>query len=109
MTDIIYSNITLKKSATVIDNEVAETEKAINAIGQVVYNEACRLRIENARNAYKALSPYKQTQVKNLYILSEAEETYNRLKNSEADSAVKEKADRFRTKYRLCFQKQLTN
>lgn len=107
MTDIIYSNITLKKSATVIDNEVAETEKAINAIGQVVYNEACRLRIENARNAYKALSPYKQTQVKNLYILSEAEETYNRLKNSEADSAVKEKADRFRTKYKALLSKTI--
>lgn len=107
MTDIIYSNITLKKSATVIDNEVAETEKAINAIGQVVYNEACRLRIENARNAYKALSPYKQTQVKNLYILSEAEETYNRLKNSEADSAVKEKADRFRTKYKVLLSKTI--
>ena len=107
MTDIIYSNITLKKSATVIDNEVAETEKAINAIGQVVYNEACRLRIENARNAYKALSPYKQTQVKNLYILSEAEETYNRLKNSEADSAVKEKADKFRTKYKALLSKTI--
>lgn len=107
MTDIIYSNITLKKSATVIDNEVAETEKAINAIGQVVYNEACRLRIENARNAYKALSPYKQTQVKNLYILSEAEEAYNRLKNSEADSAVKEKADRFRTKYKALLSKTI--
>lgn len=107
MTDIIYSNITLKKSATVIDNEVAETEKAINAIGQVVYNEACRLRIENARNAYKALSPYKQTQVKNLYILSEAEETYNRLKNSEADSAIKEKADRFRTKYKALLSKTI--
>lgn len=107
MTDIIYSNITLKKSTTVIDNEVAETEKAINAIGQVVYNEACRLRIENARNAYKALSPYKQTQVKNLYILSEAEETYNRLKNSEADSAVKEKADRFRTKYKALLSKTI--
>ena len=53
-------------------------EDKINAIGKVEYTDACKKNIDAARMAYDALTNDQQSLVKNLNILINAEQMYNK-------------------------------
>ena len=66
----------------------------INAIGKVEYTDACKDKIDEANNAYNALTADQKTLVTNLDILTKAQQTYETLKAAaEKLAADKTKAD----------------
>ncbi len=63
------------------DNEAADSVDAlIESIGEVVYSEECKNRIDEARNAYEALEDDQQALVEKLDVLVLAEARYEKLK-----------------------------
>ncbi len=57
--------------------EANRVDELINLIGEVKYNQEVRNRINNAKNAYSALTQNQKFYVKNLVILTSAEKIYN--------------------------------
>ena len=52
----------------------------INAIGKVEYTDACKSKIDEANNAYNALTTDQKALVTNLDVLTTAQQTYDNLK-----------------------------
>ena len=74
------------------DKAVADPVIAkINAIGNVEYTDACKDKIDDASNAYDALTDDQKTLVTNLEVLTTARQTYNTLKAA-ADELMAYKA-----------------
>ena len=66
----------------------------INAIGKVEYTEACKDKIDDASDAYEALTDDQKAFVTNLDVLTTAQQTYDNLKvAAEKLAADKAKAD----------------
>ena len=63
----------------------------INAIGNVEYTDACKDKIDDASNAYDALTDDQKALVTNLEVLTTARQTYNTLKAA-ADELMAYKA-----------------
>lgn len=65
----------------------------ISAIGDVTYDKECRARIDEARNAYDALTDAQKTLVSNLNVLTDAETRYKELETeAEQNMTDEEKA-----------------
>ena len=63
----------------------------INAIGKVEYTDACKGKIDEANNAYNALTADQKALVTNLDVLTAAQQTYDNLKAA-ADKLAADKA-----------------
>ena len=63
----------------------------INAIGKVEYTDACKDKIDEAYNAYNALTADQKTFVTNLEVLTNAQQTYDNLKAA-AEKLIADKA-----------------
>lgn len=86
LTDAEKKYANLKK-----DHEAAEVVVGeINAIGTVEYTEKSKAKIDVARAAYGELSDYAKTLITNYKVLTEAENTYAKLKedHEKADAVV---------------------
>ena len=81
-----YSTLTTAESSyselkTAADNQAAAADviAKINAIGTVAYTDACKELIDDARNAYDALTSDQKVLVTNYETLTTAESTYRSL------------------------------
>ncbi len=75
------------------DQKAAEAvEGKIEAIGEVEYTEASKAKIEEAREAYQALSGVQKKLVKNYSMLTQAEERYKELKTQAEQTLADQKA-----------------
>ena len=77
---------------------VADVEKKIDAIGTVELTDACKTKIDAAREAYDTLTAEEKAKVRNAETLTAAEEKYKELKDKAEASAkaianVEEKID----------------
>ena len=63
----------------------------INAIGKVEYTDACKDKIDEAYNAYNALTADQKTFVTNLEVLTKAQQTYDNLRAA-AEKLIADKA-----------------
>ena len=63
----------------------------INAIGKIEYTDACKGKIDEANNAYNALTDEQKTLVTNLEVLTNAQQTYDNLKAA-AEKLIADKA-----------------
>ena len=90
-----YDN--LKTAAEKLAADKAKADPVItkiNAIGKVEYTDACKAKIDDASNAYNALTADQKALVSNLDVLKTAEQTYDNLKAAaEKLAADKAKAD----------------
>ena len=90
-----YDN--LKTAAEKLAADKAKADPVItkiNAIGKVEYTDACKAKIDDASNAYNALTADQKALVSNLDVLTTAEQTYDNLKAAAEKLAVdKAKAD----------------
>ena len=90
-----YDN--LKTAAEKLAADKAKADHVItkiNAIGKVEYTDACKAKIDDASNAYNALTADQKALVSNLDVLTTAEQTYDNLKAAaEKLAADKAKAD----------------
>ncbi len=90
-----YDN--LKTAAEKLAADKAKADPVItkiNAIGKVEYTDACKAKIDDASNAYNALTADQKALVSNLDVLTTAEQTYDNLKAAaEKLAADKAKAD----------------
>ncbi len=76
-----YDN--LKTAAEKLAADKAKVEPVIakiNAIGKVEYTDACKNKIDEANNAYNALTADQKALVSNLDVLTTAQQTYESLK-----------------------------
>ena len=80
-------------SVKVSTNVVKEVENLIAAIGIVDTSEECKMKIDAAREAYKALTEEKKALVTNLSILESAESKYQELKTKEEEEAAKKEQE----------------
>jgi hypothetical protein len=78
---------------TIPDNQkIADAVVAmINAIGKVEYTDACKDKIDEANNAYNALTTDQKALVTNLEVLTKAQQTYDNLKAA-AEKLIADKA-----------------
>ena len=88
---------TLKAAAEKLAADKAKADAVIakiSAIGKVKYTDACKKKIDNASNAYNALTDDQKALVSNLEVLTTAKQTYETLKAAaEKLAADKAKAD----------------
>ena len=88
---------TLKAAAEKLAADKAKADAVIakiSAIGKVKYTDACKKKIDNASNAYNALTDDQKALVSNLEVLTTAKQTYETLKAAaEQLAADKAKAD----------------
>ena len=76
-----YDNLKAAAEKLVADKAAANAVIAkINAIGKVEYTYACKDRIDEANNAYNALTADQKALVSNLDVLTIAKQTYDNLK-----------------------------
>ena len=76
-----YDNLKAAAEKLVADKAAANAVIAkINAIGKVEYTYACRDKIDEANNAYNALTADQKALVTNLDVLTIAKQTYDNLK-----------------------------
>ena len=74
---------TLKAAAEKLASDKVKADPVIakiNAIGNVEYTDACKDKIDDASNAYDALTDDQKTLVTNLEVLTTAQQNYNMLK-----------------------------
>lgn len=64
------------------EEKIQKVEDAITAIGTVEYTEACKAKIDSARSKYDALDESLKASVTNYSVLTNAETTYENLKNA---------------------------
>ena len=90
-----YDNLKAAAEKLAADKAKAEPVIAkINAIGKVEYTDACKNKIDEANNAYNALTTDQKALVTNLGVLTTAQQTYDNLKAAaEKLAADKAKAD----------------
>ena len=90
-----YDNLKAAAEKLAADKAKAEPVIAkINAIGKVEYTDACKAKIDDASNAYNALTADQKALVTNLDVLTTAKQTYDNLKAAaEKLAADKAKAD----------------
>ena len=82
----------------------------ITAIGNVEYTDACKGKIDEANNAYNALTADQKVLVTNLDVLTKAQQTYETLKAAaEKLAADKAKADAVITKITAIGKVEYTN
>ena len=76
----------------IIDNQSRANAviEIIDAIGKVEYTDACKGKIDEANNAYNALTDDQKALVTNLDVLTTAKQTYDNLK-AEADKLAADK------------------
>ena len=87
-----YDNFKATADKLAADKAMADPVIAkINAIGKVEYTYACKDKIDEANNAYNALTTDQKALVTNLDILTTAKQTYDNLKAS-ADKLAADKA-----------------
>ena len=86
-----YLVTTANGTLTITQNAVDAVIAKINAIGTVVYTDACKALIDDARTAYNALSGAQQALVTNYSTLTTAEATYATLK-AEAEALAADQA-----------------
>ena len=88
---------TLKAAAEKLAADKAKADDVvakISAIGKVKYTDACKKKIDNASNAYNALTDDQKALVSNIDVLTTAKQTYETLKAAaEKLAADKAKAD----------------
>ena len=88
----IYENLKAAAEKLAADKAMADPVIAkINAIGTVEYTYACKDKIDEANNAYNALSTDQKNLVTNLDVLTTAKQTYDALK-AIADKLAADKA-----------------
>ena len=76
-----YDNLKAAAEKLAADKAKAEPVIAkINAIGNVEYTDACKSKIDEANNAYNALTTDQKALVTNLDVLTTAQQTYDNLK-----------------------------
>ena len=76
-----YDNLKTAAEKLAADKAKAEPVIAkINAIGKVEYTDACKNKIDEANNAYNALTADQKALVSNLDVLTTAQQTYESLK-----------------------------
>ena len=76
-----YDNLKTAAEKLAADKAKAEPVIAkINAIGNVEYTDACKSKIDEANNAYNALTTDQKALVTNLDVLTTAQQTYDNLK-----------------------------
>ena len=76
-----YDNLKTAAEKLAADKAKAEPVVAkINAIGKVEYTDACKNKIDEANNAYNALTADQKALVSNLDVLTTAQQTYESLK-----------------------------
>ena len=76
-----YDNLKTAAEKLAADKAKAEPVIAkINAIGKVEYTDACKNKIDEANNAYNALTADQKALVSNLDVLTTAQQTYDNLK-----------------------------
>ena len=90
-----YDNLEAAAEKLAADKAKANSVIAkINAIGKVEYTYACKDKIDEANNAYNALTEDQKTLVTNIDVLTTAKQTYDNLKAvAEKLAADKAKAD----------------
>lgn len=74
------------------EEKIQKVEDAITAIGTVEYTEACKAKIDSARSEYDALDESLKESVTNYSTLTNAETTYENLKNAALEQIDREKA-----------------
>ena len=77
-------------------NNVNAVIAAINAIGNVVYTEACNERIISAWNKYTALSGSEKLLVTNYSTLANAIKEYNRLREQSGNDPVNAEVEKYK-------------
>ena len=75
ITEISQAITTLQGAISTAEIDVVKAK--INAIGNVVYTNACKNIIEQAENAYNALTNEQQSLVSNITVLTNARANYN--------------------------------
>ena len=76
-----YDNLKAAADKLAADKAKANAVVAkINAIGKVEYTDACKNKIDEANNAYNALTADQKALVTNLDVLTTAQQTYDNLK-----------------------------
>ena len=76
-----YDNLKAAAEKLAADKAKADAVIAkINAIGKVEYTDACKDKIDDASNAYNALTADQKALVANLDVLTNAQQTYENLK-----------------------------
>ena len=102
--DIPFSSyeaaLNIALSGAEITPEVQQVIDKINAIGTVSYDSASLERITAAASAYAVLSESQKEQVSNYSLLTEAKETYDKLKAEAKDKALQKKVEAFETKWK---------
>ena len=95
-----YDNLKAAADKLAADKAKADPVIAkINAIGKVEYTDACKNKIDDASKAYEALTDDQKALVRNLDVLTTAQQTYDNLKTAaEKLAADKAKADPVITK-----------
>ena len=77
-----------EKQLTELKAAIADTESKIDAIGTVELTDACKAKIDAARDAYDALNKEQQAKVSNYETLTDAEAEYQKLADKAAADAV---------------------
>ena len=80
-----------EKQLTELKAAIADTESKIDAIGTVELTDACKAKIDAARDAYDALNKEQQAKVSNYETLTDAEAEYQKLADKVAANAVIDK------------------
>ena len=90
-----YDNLKVAADKLAADKAKADAVVAkISTIGKVEYTDACKKKIDNASNAYNALTDDQKALVSNLEVLTTAKQTYETLKaDAEKLAANKAKAN----------------
>jgi hypothetical protein len=73
--------------------EVAAVKALIDAIGEVVYSEDCKIRIDDAQDAYNALSDEHKALITNYATLTDAGQQYEELKKAAEAALFQDKKD----------------
>lgn len=81
-------NLIILTNSEKIYNDIGSVYRLINSIGDVTLDDATKLRIQNAREAYNKLDENEKVLVPNIDILTESEVTYNELRHSHSISLI---------------------
>ena len=101
-----YDNLKTAVEKLAADKAKAEPVIAkINAIGKVEYTDACKNKIDEANNAYNALTAEQKALVSNLDVLTTAQQTYESLKAAaEKLAADKSAFDKYKTEIKAIIE-----
>ena len=101
-TDVITATQDTSSTVTIgaTDTAVTTVQEKITAIGTVTATNECKKLIDEAFEAYNALTTVQKNQVGNYDTLIAAYDTYNKLKSESDKSESKAQADAFREKYK---------